>query len=235
VKPLSLELGGNAPLLVFDDCRLDEAVAGTLLAKFRNSGQSCIAANRIYVHRDVYDGFIRRLTEKVRSLEVGDGVDPRVQVGPLMDEEAVAKAAEHVADAVNGGAELRCGGHRVGRMGYFFEPTVLSGVGHNSLCMFEETFAPIAPVTAFDTEKEAIALANKSIHGLSAYVFTRDIARMFRLAEALEAGTIGINDGMPTNSQCPFGGMKQSGWGRELGTEGMDAFLETKHVSIDFG
>jgi succinate-semialdehyde dehydrogenase/glutarate-semialdehyde dehydrogenase len=235
VKPLSLELGGNAPLLVFDDCMLDEAVAGTLLAKFRNSGQSCIAANRIYVHRDVYDGFIRRLTEKVRALQVGDGVDPQVQVGPLMDEEAVAKAAEHVADAVNGGAELRCGGHRVGRMGYFFEPTVLSGVGHNSLCMFEETFAPIAPVTAFDTEKEAIALANKSIHGLSAYVFTRDIARMFRLAEALEAGTIGINDGLPTNSQCPFGGMKQSGWGRELGIEGMDAFLETKHVSIDFG
>jgi succinate-semialdehyde dehydrogenase/glutarate-semialdehyde dehydrogenase len=235
VKPLSLELGGNAPLLVFDDCMLDEAVADTLLAKFRNSGQSCIAANRIYVHRDVYDGFIRRLTEKVRALQVGDGVDPQVQVGPLMDEEAVAKAAEHVADAVNGGAELRCGGHRVGRMGYFFEPTVLSGVGHNSLCMFEETFAPIAPVTAFDTEKEAIALANKSIHGLSAYVFTRDIARMFRLAEALEAGTIGINDGLPTNSQCPFGGMKQSGWGRELGIEGMDAFLETKHVSIDFG
>lgn len=235
VKPLSLELGGNAPLLVFDDCRLEEAVADTLLAKFRNSGQSCIAANRIYVHREVYDGFIRRLTEKVRSLEVGDGVDPRVQVGPLIDEEAVAKAAEHVADAVNGGAELRCGGHRVGRVGFFFEPTVLSGVGHNSLCMFEETFAPIAPVTAFDTEKEAIALANKSIHGLSAYVFTRDTARMFRLAEALEAGTIGINDGMPTHSQCPFGGMKQSGWGRELGTEGMDAFLETKHISIDFG
>jgi succinate-semialdehyde dehydrogenase/glutarate-semialdehyde dehydrogenase len=121
------------------------------------------------------------------------------------------------------------------RVGFFFEPTVLSGVGHSSLCMFEETFAPIAPITPFDTEKEAITLANKSAHGLSAYVFTRDAARMFRLAEALEAGTIGINDGLPTTSQCPFGGLKQSGWGRELGTEGMEAFLETKHVSIDLG
>ena len=235
VKPLSLELGGNAPLLVFEDCGVDEAVSATMLAKFRNAGQSCIAANRIYVQRQVYDPFVRRLTEKVKALNVGDGVDPQVQVGPLIDEEAVAKADEHVADAVNGGAELRCGGRRLARVGFFFEPTVLSGVGHNSLCMFEETFAPVAPVTPFDTETEAIALANKSIHGLSAYVFTRDTARMFRLADALDAGTIGINDGLPTTSQCPFGGVKQSGWGRELGTEGMEAFLETKHVSIDLG
>jgi succinate-semialdehyde dehydrogenase/glutarate-semialdehyde dehydrogenase len=235
VKPLSLELGGNAPLLVFEDCVVDEAVSATLLAKFRNAGQSCIAANRIYVQRQVYDPFVRRFTEKVKALEVGDGVDPRVQVGPLIDEEAVGKATEHVQDAVNGGAELRCGGRRMPRVGFFFEPTVLSGVGHSSLCMFEETFAPIAPITPFDTEKEAITLANKSAHGLSAYVFTRDAARMFRLAEALEAGTIGINDGLPTTSQCPFGGLKQSGWGRELGMEGMEAFLETKHVSIDLG
>ena len=235
VKSLSLELGGNAPLLVFDDCLMDEAVAGTMLAKFRNAGQSCIAANRIYVQRGIYDNFLRKLTEKVKALEVGDGVDPQVQIGPLIDEDALVKAAEHVDDAVNGGAELRCGGHRLGRAGFFFSPTVLAGVGHNSLCMFEETFAPIAPVTPFDTEKEAIELANKSIHGLSAYVFTRDAARMFRLAEALEAGTIGINDGLPTATQCPFGGMKQSGWGRELGTEGIEAFLETKHVSFEFG
>jgi succinate-semialdehyde dehydrogenase/glutarate-semialdehyde dehydrogenase len=235
VKPLSLELGGNAPLLVFEDCMVDDAVSGTLIAKFRNTGQSCIAANRIYVQRQVYDPFIRRLTEKVKALNVGDGIDPQVQIGPLIDEEALAKAAEHVTDAINGGAELRCGGRRLSRPGFFFEPTVLSGVGHNSLCMYEETFAPIAPVTAFDTEREAIELANRSMHGLSAYVFTRDTERMFRLAESLEAGTIGINDGLPTTSQCPFGGMKQSGWGRELGTEGMDAFLETKHVSIDFG
>jgi len=235
VKPLSLELGGNAPLLVFEDCMVDEAVAATLLAKFRNGGQSCIAANRIYVQRQVYDPFMRRLTEKVKALVVGDGVDPRVQVGPLIDEAAVAKAAEHVADAVNGGAELRCGGRRMARPGFFFEPAVLSGVGHNSLCMFEETFAPVAPVTAFDTENEAITLANRSVHGLSAYVFTRDTARMFRLAETLDAGTIAINDGLPTTSQCPFGGVKQSGWGRELGSEGLEAFLETKHVSVDLG
>jgi succinate-semialdehyde dehydrogenase/glutarate-semialdehyde dehydrogenase len=235
VKALSLELGGNAPLLVFEDCVVDEAVAGTLLAKFRNTGQSCIAANRLYVQRPVYDAFVRRLTEKVKALEVGDGIDPQVQIGPLIDEAAIAKAEEHVQDAVKGGAELRCGGQRLARAGFFFAPTVLSGVGHNSLCMFEETFAPIAPVTAFDTEKEAIEMANRSAHGLSAYVFTRDAARMFRLAELLEAGTIGINDGLPTTSQCPFGGLKQSGWGRELGTEGLDAFLETKHVSIDLG
>ena len=214
---------------------VEEAVAGTMLAKFRNSGQSCIAANRIYVQRQVYEPFMRQFTEKVKALQVGDGVDPQSQIGPLIDEAAVARATEHVDDAVMGGAELRCGGHRMGRVGFFFEATVLSGVGHNSLCMFEETFAPIAPVTPFDTEKEAIEMANKTIHGLSAYVFTRDTARMFRLAEALEAGTIGINDGLPTTSQCPFGGMKQSGWGRELGTEGMDSFLETKHVSFDLG
>ncbi len=235
VKPLSLELGGNAPVLVFEDCMVDEAVAGTLMAKFRNTGQSCVAANRIYVQRQVYDAFIRRLTEKVQALEVGDGVDPQVQIGPLIDEAAVAKAEEHVQDAINGGAELRCGGHRLGRVGFFFEPTVLSGVGHSSLCMFEETFAPVAPVTAFDTEEEAITLANKTIHGLAAYVFTRDLGRMFRLAEALDAGTIGINDGLPTTSQCPFGGVKQSGWGRELGIEGLDAFLDTKHISVDLG
>ncbi len=235
VKPLSLELGGNSPLLVFDDCPVEEAVAGTLLAKFRNSGQSCIAANRIYVQRPLYAEFLRNLKEKVKALQVGDGVDPQVQVGPLIDEDALAKATEHVHDAVKGGAELLCGGRRMARVGYFFEPTVLAGVGHNSLCMFEETFGPVAPVTAFDTDQEAIELANRSIHGLSAYAFTRDVRRMFHLAEVLEAGTIGINDGLPTTSQCPFGGMKQSGWGRELGAEGMDAFLETKHVSFDLG
>ena len=233
IKPLSLELGGNAPVLVFEDCRVDEAVAGTMLAKFRNTGQSCIAANRIFVQRPIYDAFVRRLTESVHALQIGDGIDPKTQIGPLIDEDAVARAIEHVDDAVKGGAQLRCGGHRLGRVGFFFEPTVLSGVGHNSLCMYEETFSPIAAVTAFDTEKEAIELANRTVHGLSAYVFTRDVARMFRLAEVLEAGTIGINDGLPATSQCPFGGLKQSGWGRELGQEGIEAFLDTKHVSLN--
>ena len=232
VKSLSLELGGNAPLLVFDDCDLDVAVKGTMMAKFRNTGQSCIAANRIYVQRAVYEKFLESLTERVHALTVEDGLDPRSQIGPLIDKEAVAKATEHVDDAVAGGARLLCGGKPIRRNGFFFEPTVLADVGRNSLCMFEETFAPIAPVVPFDLEKEAIELANNTSHGLSAYVFTRDASRIFRLAEVLEAGMIGVNDGLPTTSQCPFGGMKQSGWGRELGTEGIDAFLETKHVSV---
>jgi len=233
VKPLSLELGGNAPVLVFADCRLETAVNGVLMAKFRNSGQSCIAANRIYVERTVYPEFLHLLAERVRELVVGDGVDPQSQVGPLISREAVDKAVEHVHDAVNGGARLVCGGRPLKRAGFFFEPTVLANVSRTSLCMFEESFAPIAPVTMFDQEREAVELANNSIHGLAAYVFTSDLRRSFRLAESLEAGTISINDGLPSTSQCPFGGVKQSGWGRELGSEGLEAFLETKHVSID--
>jgi succinate-semialdehyde dehydrogenase/glutarate-semialdehyde dehydrogenase len=233
IKPLSLELGGNAPLLVFDDCSLDDAVKGTLMAKFRNTGQSCIAANRIYVQRGVYPAFLQSLTEKVIALRVGDGIEPQTQIGPLIDRAAVDKAAEHVDDAVNGGAKLLCGGHRLKREGFFFEPTVLADVGRNSLCMFEETFAPVAPVTCFDTEHEAVTLANNSDYGLSAYVFTNDIKRIFRLADSLEAGMIGVNDGLPTTSQCPFGGVKHSGWGRELGSEGIEAFLDTKHISVE--
>jgi succinate-semialdehyde dehydrogenase/glutarate-semialdehyde dehydrogenase len=232
VKPLSLELGGHAPVLVFEDADLGAAVDGTMLAKFRNSGQSCIAANRIYVQRTIYEPFLKLLVERVRGLQVGDGLDPRSQVGPLIDDEAIGKATEHVEDAVRGGARLLCGGEQVVGRGNFFQPTVLADVPRGGLCMYEETFAPIAPVCAFDTEAEAIEQANGSPFGLSAYAFTRDLSRMFRLAESLEAGMIGINDGLPTTSQCPFGGVKQSGWGRELGSEGMEAFLETKHVSI---
>lgn len=233
VKPLSLELGGNAAVLVFDDCNVELAAKGTMMAKFRNTGQSCIAANRIYVQRGIYESFLIALTEKVRALKVGEGLDPESQIGPLFDAESVAKAHEHVDDAVKGGAELVCGGRPMEGPGFFFEPTVLSNVGRSSLCMFEETFAPIAPVTPFETEKEAIELANGSTYGLSAYAFTNDLGRIFRLTETLEAGTIGINDGLPTTSNCPFGGMKESGWGRELGSEGIEAFLETKHVSLD--
>ena len=233
VKSLSLELGGNAPVLVFADCDLEPTVNGLMMAKFRNSGQSCIAANRIYVERAIYPEFLRLLAERVQSLTVGDGMDPESQVGPLINQEAVEKATEHVHDALNGGARLVCGGKQLNRRGFFFEPTVLANVSRTSLCMFEETFSPLAPVTMFDNEREAIELANNTIHGLAAYAFTRDLKRMFRLAESLEAGIISINDGLPTTSQCPFGGVKQSGWGRELGSEGLEAFLETKHVSID--
>jgi succinate-semialdehyde dehydrogenase/glutarate-semialdehyde dehydrogenase len=232
VKPLSLELGGHAPVIVFEDADLELAVQGTIMAKFRNSGESCIAANRIYVQKGIYDAFLDLFVEKVRALKVGEGLDPLTQVGALIDEEAVAKAAEHVRDALSGGARLLCGGQRLERRGFFFEPTVLADVPKGSLCMHEETFAPVAPVCAFNTEAEAIAAANNSPYGLSAYAFTRDLGRMFRLSESLEAGMIGINDGLPTASQAPFGGVKQSGWGRELGSEGLDAFMETKHISI---
>jgi succinate-semialdehyde dehydrogenase/glutarate-semialdehyde dehydrogenase len=232
VKPLSLELGGHAPVLVFEDANLEDAVQGTVAAKFRNSGQSCIAANRIYVQRKVYEPFLKALVERTRALRIGDGLDPQTQIGPLIEEDAIAKALEHVEDAVRGGARVLCGGARVERSGFFFEPTVLADVPKGALCMFEETFAPVAAVSAFDTEAEGIERANNSSYGLSAYAFTRDIGRMFRLSENIDAGIIAINDGVPTATQAPFGGMKQSGWGRELGSEGMDAFLETKHISI---
>jgi succinate-semialdehyde dehydrogenase/glutarate-semialdehyde dehydrogenase len=232
VKPLALELGGNAPVLVFDDCELDEAVKGVMLAKFRNSGQSCIAANRIYVHRTLYPGFLQLLTARTRELKLGDGLTPETQIGPLISEEAVTQVREYVTDALQGGAKLLCGGRRANRPGYFFEPTVLGDVSRNSLCMFEEMFAPVAMVTPFDTEREAVELANNTEYGLAAYVFTKDLTRAVRVSEQLECGIVGVNDGVPTASPCPFGGVKQSGWGRELGSEGMDAFLETKFISI---
>lgn len=233
VKPLSLELGGHAPLLVFEDCDLEVAVRETVIAKFRNTGQSCIAANRIYVQKTIYGDFMSRFVEAVKELKLGNGLEEGMDVGPVIDEKALASALNQIADAVKRGATIRCGGQRAaGAEGYFLEPTVLDGVKEGSLCMCEETFAPVAPVCVFDTEEEAIRRANDSPFGLSAYVMTRDAAQMFRCAEAIEAGTIGVNDGAPTTSQAPFGGVKMSGWGRELGSEGLDAFLETKHVSI---
>lgn len=236
VKPLSLELGGQAPVLVFADADLEKAVAGAMIAKFRNTGQSCIAANRIYVQRPIYKKFLSSFVARTKALKVGGGLEAGVEIGPLIDKAALAKASEHVEDAVQKGAKLLCGGEPLTRRkGFFFEPTVLADVPDAGLCMREETFAPIAPLTAFDTEEEAIERANASNYGLSAYAFTNDLRRAIRLMERLEAGMIGINDGVPTTSQCPFGGVKQSGWGRELGVEGMDAFLETKHVSVGIG
>jgi succinate-semialdehyde dehydrogenase/glutarate-semialdehyde dehydrogenase len=232
VKPLSLELGGNAPLLVFDDADLTVAVEGALLAKMRNTGQSCIGANRLLVQRPVYSRFLEAFAARVKSLKVGEFSEPGVEIGPLIDAAAVRHALALVQDAVRRGARVLCGGRRLERKGFFFEPTVLADVPADALCRREEIFAPVAPVTAFDTEQEVIRLANDTVHGLSAYAFTRDISRVFRLAERLEAGMIGINDGLPTTSNAPFGGVKQSGWGRELGCEGLEEFLETKHISI---
>jgi succinate-semialdehyde dehydrogenase / glutarate-semialdehyde dehydrogenase len=232
IKPLSLELGGLNPVLVFDDADLAKAIDGAMMAKFRNSGQSCIAANRLYVQRGIYDRFLTALVEKVKALKVGDGLEPDVQIGAMIDENAVKKAAEHVADARQRGARLLCGGRRLERAGCFFEATVLADVPPESLCMREETFGPVAAVAAFETEAAAVAAANAAPYGLAAYVFTRDLSRAFRLMEEVEAGMVAINDGLPTTSNAPFGGVKQSGWGRELGSEGLEAFLETKHVSI---
>jgi succinate-semialdehyde dehydrogenase/glutarate-semialdehyde dehydrogenase len=235
VKPLSLELGGHAPMLVFEDADLEGAVEGAMITKFRNTGQSCIASNRIYIQRPIYDGFLERFVQQTRALKTGDGLETGVQIGPLINEAGLAKALEHIEDATRRGARLLCGGKRLARPGWFLEPTVLADVPADALCFSEETFAPMAPVCAFDTESEAVERANASPFGLSAYAFTRDLQRTFRLMESLEAGMLGLNDGVPTTSQCPFGGVKQSGWGRELGSEGLDAFFETKHVSLGLG
>ena len=232
VKPLSLELGGLAPLLVFEDCEMDRAVEQTLIAKFRNTGQSCIAANRIYVQRSIYGEFVERFVAGVKKLKTGPGLEPGVDVGPLINQEGLDSVLTQIEDASSRGGKVLCGGKRMGTAGYFLEPTVIEGADHDALCMCEETFAPMAPISSFDTEEEAIERANASDYGLSAYAMTRDVGRIFRLAEQIEAGTLGINDGAPTTSQSPFGGVKQSGWGRELGSEGLEALLETKHVSI---
>jgi succinate-semialdehyde dehydrogenase/glutarate-semialdehyde dehydrogenase len=233
VKPLCLELGGLAPVLVFSDCDLDVAVRETIIAKFRNSGQSCIAANRIYVERSIYREFTDRFVAAVEKLKTGPGLEPGMDVGPVINQSALDGALAQIEDAKHHGARVLAGGKRLaGSDGFFLEPTVLEEVHDASLCMCEETFSPIAPITPFDTEDEAIERANRTEYGLSAYAMTRDLGRAFRLSERIEAGTLGINDGAPTVSTAPFGGVKQSGWGRELGIEGLDAYLETKHVSI---
>jgi len=232
VTKLSLELGGHAPVLVFDDVDLDRAVEGALVAKMRNTGQSCIAANRLYVQRTIYQAFLERFVQRAASLKVGNGLEEGVEIGPLIDRSALESALQHVDQAVAGGAKVLCGGKRCGEKGFFIEPTVLVDVPDESLCLREETFAPVAPVAPFDDEAEAVERANATRYGLAAYAFTNDLSRVWRLAEQIEAGTIGINEGAPATSNCPFGGLKHSGWGRELGSEGLDAFLETKHVSL---
>ena len=227
---VSLELGGNAPLLVFADADLERAVDEAMKAKFRNIGQSCIAANRILVERSVCDAFLEKFRAKVEALKMGPGTEDGVEIGPLIDGEAADSAEAFVRSAADAGARVLCGGER--GEGNFFPATLLADVPDEAPCMGEEVFAPIAPVSPFDTEEEAIRRANDTEYGLSAYAFTRDLDRALRLAEQLEAGSVGINDGVPTMSCCPFGGFKASGSGRELGSEGLDAYLETKHVSI---
>jgi len=233
ITNLSLELGGHAPLLVFADADLNLAIEGALVSKFRNTGQTCIATNRLYVQRSIYEQFVARFVERVQNLKVGNGLDEGVDIGPLINESALENALHHINEAVARGARILCGGKRVaGEKGFFLQPTVLVDVPDDALCMQEETFAPVVPVSVFDDEDEGIRRANASRYGLAAYAFTTDLNRALRLMEQLEAGTVCINDSVPATSPCPFGGLKQSGLGRELGIEGLDAYLETKHVSI---
>lgn len=229
---LSLELGGNAPLLVFADADLDQAVEGAVITKFRNTGQSCIASNRIYVERPIFAAFVEKFVERTKSLKVGYGFEKGVEIGPLIDEAGCESALQFIEEAKKDGGYVLCGGKRLEGEGVFLTPAVLVDLPLDAECLRGEIFAPVAPVIPFDTEEEVISMANDTEYGLAAYAFTNDLNRTMRLAEQLEAGTIGINESVPTSTNSPFGGFKQSGWGRELGTEGMEAFLETKHVSL---
>jgi succinate-semialdehyde dehydrogenase / glutarate-semialdehyde dehydrogenase len=232
VKKVSLELGGNAPFIVFDDADLDEAVAGALLCKYRNSGQTCISANRIFVQESVHDVFLRRLTEAVTALKVGAGTEPEVSVGPLIDNQALAKVERHVADALARGAELVTGGDRHERGHTFFQPTVLSGVTASMAMTAEETFGPVAGVGSFAAEQEAIEVANATPYGLAAYFYSRDVGRIWRVSEALEYGIVGINTGFISTEVAPFGGMKESGIGREGSKYGIEEWLELKYLAL---
>jgi succinate-semialdehyde dehydrogenase/glutarate-semialdehyde dehydrogenase len=229
----SMELGGNAPFLVFDDADLDAAVEGAMQAKMRNIGEACTAANRFYVQRGIADEFSRRLTERMQALPMGRGTEEGVVVGPLIDEAAVRKVTELVKDATDRGARVLTGGATVDGPGHFYQATVLTDVPGEARMAVEEIFGPVAPITPFDTEDEAIAKANDTEYGLVSYVYTSDVKRALRVSERLEAGMIGLNQGIVSNPAAPFGGIKQSGLGREGGTVGIDEFLETKYIAVN--
>ncbi len=227
-----MELGGNAPFIVFDDADLDAAVVGAMASKYRNTGQTCVCANRILVQDGVYDAFAAKLKVAVEALKVGDGMEANVTQGPLINADAVAKVEEHIADATKRGATIVTGGKRHGRGGNFFEPTILANVPHDAMIFTEETFGPVAPLFRFKTEAEAIALANDTPFGLAAYFYARDIGRIFRVAEAIESGMIGINEGLISTEVAPFGGVKQSGLGREGSNLGIEEYLEVKYLAL---
>lgn len=230
VKKLGLELGGNAPFIVFDDADLDAAVEGAIASKFRNAGQTCVCANRLFVQSAVYDTFARKLAERVAQLKPGFGMEPGVTQGPLINEAAREKALAHIADAVAKGATVSVGGKAVAGPGHFLEPTVLLSVTADMQCMREETFGPVAPLVRFDTEQQAIDLANATEFGLASYFYSQDIARCFRVAEAIESGMVGVNTGLISSEVVPFGGVKQSGLGREGSRHGIDEYTEIKYV-----
>jgi succinate-semialdehyde dehydrogenase/glutarate-semialdehyde dehydrogenase len=230
VKKLSLELGGNAPFIVFDDADLDSAVEGAILSKYRNAGQTCVCANRLYVQEGVFDAFVEKFAAKVKTLKVGNGFEDGVAQGPLIEDAAVAKVQRHVADAVAKGAKVVVGGKALG--GQFFEPTVVAGATADMLCAREETFGPLAPVFRFKTEQEAIDAANNTEFGLASYFYSRDVGRIFRVSEALEYGMVGINVGILATEHVPFGGVKQSGLGREGSSHGIDEYVEMKYLCL---
>ncbi|HWI35603.1 MAG TPA: NAD-dependent succinate-semialdehyde dehydrogenase [Burkholderiales bacterium] len=232
IKKLSLELGGNAPFIVFDDADLDAAVEGALASKYRNAGQTCVCANRIYVQDGVYDKFAAKLTDKVKGFKVGPGNEPGVVIGPLIDEPGVKKVESHVADAVKKGAKIVLGGKRDERGGLFFQPTVIANVTPDMIVSYEETFGPVAPLIRFKTEDEVIKLANNTEFGLAGYFYSRDVGRIFRVAEQMETGIVGANVGIISTEVAPFGGVKQSGLGREGSKYGIEEYLEVKYVLI---
>lgn len=236
MKKVSMELGGHAPLLVFEDADLEKAAEGVISSKFRNAGQTCICTNRIYVQKSISKQFAELIAEKMKTLVVGNGLVQGVNIGPLIDNQAIAKVEDQIADALSKGASLVCGGKKLSEgeyaKGTFFEPTVLLNATDDMKIASEETFGPVAPIFEFETEEEAVQRANDTEYGLASYVFTRDLSRMFRVAEALEYGIVGINDPLPTVAQAPFGGLKESGVGREGGKYGIEDYLDYKYLSI---
>lgn len=230
---LSLELGGHAPIIVLDDADIDSAVKGVMASKFRNAGQTCVCGNRIYVQESIVEEFSRKLTKAASALKVGNGLEEGVEIGPLVDKDGYDKVEKHVLDAVSKGAKVLVGGDgRIENDAYFYKPTVLLNANSDMLVMNEETFGPVAPIMSFQTDEEAVRLANDTRFGLAAYFFTESMSRGTYIAENLDYGIVGWNDGMPSSAQAPFGGMKESGIGREGGQEGLEAFLETKYISI---
>jgi succinate-semialdehyde dehydrogenase/glutarate-semialdehyde dehydrogenase len=232
IKKVALELGGHAPFIVFEDADLDAAVSGAMQSKYRNAGQTCVCTNRFYVHESLHDAFVEKLAQASKRLVIGPGLDKGVQLGPLIDQQAINKVEQHVQDALAKGARLMTGGKRHALGGTFYEPTVLAGVKKGMLITEEETFGPVAAVIPFTTESEVIQMANDSEYGLASYFYSKDISRIWRVAEALEFGMVGVNTGTISNEVAPFGGVKQSGLGREGSVWGMDEYLEMKYVCL---
>jgi len=227
-----MELGGHAPFIIFEDANIDEAVTGAMQSKFRNTGQTCVCANRIFAHTNIYDEFIKKFTAEVSKIKVGNGIEEDTVSGPLIDEKSLTKVKEHVADALENGAKIEIGGEMHSLGGNFYQPTILSNVNSKAKITYEETFGPVAPVYKFTSEEEVIKMANDTPYGLASYFYSRDIGRVWRVAEALEYGMVGVNTGQTSKAEIPFGGIKESGLGREGSRFGLDEYLEIKYINM---